>query len=166
MNNRVYFLTQAGNVFTGPLLALHGFDLTRFSELWALNIPPGSGAAGSLIRIGTNGLAFHTDANRLFIVRTPLLATPSADLALSLSTARSTVAAGGRLAYTCTIGNGGPWTASNILLTNPIPSGASVVSATSSQGSCMVTNSTIVCELGSLLSGGSASVTVTVSPAA
>jgi uncharacterized repeat protein (TIGR01451 family) len=163
-NNRAYFLTQAGDVFTGPLLTLRGFDLSSFSEIWALNIPAGSGAAGSLIRLGTNGLAFHTDANRLFIVRTPLLSAPSADLVVSLSTTRRTVTAGGRFTYTCTIKNEGPWTASNVLLTNPIPSGASVISATSSQGSCTVTNGSVVCGLGRLQNGGSASVTVTVSP--
>ena len=99
-------------------------------------------------------------------MRTPLLSAPSADLAVSLATARGTVTAGGKLTYTCTIENRGPWTASGVLLTNPIPSWASAVSATASQGFCTVTNGGIVCELGSLLNGGSASVTVTVSPVA
>ena len=72
-NGRVYFVTQGGNPFTGPLLTVRAFDNDTYAELWSVSIPPGSGGVTSFIRLGTNGIALGTDANRVFVIRTPLL---------------------------------------------------------------------------------------------
>jgi uncharacterized repeat protein (TIGR01451 family) len=70
------------------------------------------------------------------------------------------VAAGGNVAYTITVQNIGPSpdTATGVVLHDAIPGGTSLVSATSSQGSCSGAD----CSLGSLAEGATATVTVTV----
>ena len=51
-----------------------------------------------------------------------------------------------------TVGNNGPAAATNVLLTDTLPTGVNFLSATTSQGSCSGT-STLTCALGSLASG-------------
>ena len=65
------------------------------------------------------------------------------------------------MAYTITVANAGPQSATNVVLTDTIPAGTTFVSATPSQGTCTGTTTT-TCNLGSLTSGGSATVTLIV----
>src|SRR5262249_51618686 len=57
--------------------------------------------------------------------------------------------------------NSGPAMASGVTITNPIPATATFVSATSSQGSCTNTGGAVVCSLGAVTNGGTASMSVT-----
>jgi hypothetical protein len=59
--------------------------------------------------------------------------------------------------------DGGPADASGVSVSDPLPSGVSLVTATPSQGGCTGT-STITCALGSLLNGATATVTISVVP--
>lgn len=67
---RVFFLTQPG--YNGPY-QLVAFDPNTFALIGSQEIPGVSGTASSLVRWGTDGLAFRTDANQFFIIRTPLV---------------------------------------------------------------------------------------------
>ncbi len=87
------------------------------------------------------------------------------DVAVTLTDAPDPVAVGGTLTYTATVANTGPHAATDVVLTDPIPSGATLVSTTASQGSC-ASGATVTCSLGAITSGASATVTVTVSPTA
>jgi hypothetical protein len=65
---RVFFLTGSG-----PTRTLFAFDQRTFLPVGSLNIPDVSGTASSLIRWGTDGLAFRTDNSQVFLIRTGLI---------------------------------------------------------------------------------------------
>ena len=85
-----------------------------------------------------------------------------ADLAVTLSGSPSTVTAGDQVTYTSTVTNNGPDTANNVTYRNWLPGKASLVSATPSQGSCAGSKPFVLCSLGTLANGGSATVTIVV----
>jgi uncharacterized repeat protein (TIGR01451 family) len=62
-----------------------------------------------------------------------------------------------RIDYTLAVSNGGPATATNVVVTDPLPAGVTFVSASSSQGSCSGTT-TVVCSLGTLAPGAGATI--------
>ena len=63
--NRVYFLTGSGASTT-----LKAFDLGTFMLTGTLSIPGVSGTPGSLIKWGSDGLAFRTSGNQVFLLST------------------------------------------------------------------------------------------------
>ena len=87
-----------------------------------------------------------------------VVATEVADVAISKS-APERVGLGESFDYELTLFNFGPDGAANVRVTDPLPPGVAFVSA--SQG-CTSTGGTVTCELGSLASGASATVIVTV----
>jgi uncharacterized repeat protein (TIGR01451 family) len=90
----------------------------------------------------------------------------SADIGVTLTASSPTVALGSDLTFTETVTNSGPGTASDVTLSDELPSGATLVSATSSQGTVDTTTNTGEADatIGSLASGASATVTVVVQP--
>jgi uncharacterized repeat protein (TIGR01451 family) len=82
-----------------------------------------------------------------------------ADLSLTKSADVSSTIVGSNITYTIKASNGGPYLARNTVISDPLPSNVSFVSATSSQGSCSGT-ATVSCNLGTIANGGSATVTV------
>jgi uncharacterized repeat protein (TIGR01451 family) len=159
---RIYFVTTTGSAPFNYQLTLRAFDLNSSNELWSVPFPVASGSALQLLKCGTNGLAVLTDAGRLFIVPSLPLATQSADLSVSQS-APTLPTTGSSLTFVSTIRNVGPWSASGVVVSNPLPSNATFISASSSQGVCTLTNGSLLCLLGVLTNGGSATVTLTCS---
>jgi uncharacterized repeat protein (TIGR01451 family) len=86
-------------------------------------------------------------------------ATTSADLLLTNAASAATIASGGSLTYTVTVTNRGPNSATGTVMTDPLPAGVALQSATASQGTC---TASAVCSLGTLASGQAATVTITV----
>ena len=84
-----------------------------------------------------------------------------ADLALTKSGPAGLIVIGTDVTFTLTATNNGPSPATNVTLSDPLPSGLAYVSATASQGSCLAFGGSLVCSLGGLARGASASVTVT-----
>ncbi len=79
------------------------------------------------------------------------------------------VAVGGLLTYTITVTNKPPlegpaFTATDVTLVDPLPSGVVYVGASPSQGTCTVETNGLVCKLGSLEPSAAAAVVVTVRP--
>jgi len=92
-----------------------------------------------------------------------IIPTASADLALTETAAPNPVLLGGsNISYTITITNNGPSPATNVVLTDTLPAGATFVGTTPSQGTC--TNPLSTCAIGNLASGASATVIVVVKP--
>ncbi len=86
--------------------------------------------------------------------------TSGADLALGMSPPSNTLAVGNNQIFTISAVNEGPNDATGVTVTDMLPAQLTFISATASQGACLGTNS-ISCDLGSLPSPGSASVTIT-----
>jgi hypothetical protein len=74
-SGRVFFLK--GNEFD-PVRTLLVFDPGTFLLLGSLDIPGVSGRATSLIRWGTDGLAFRTSSNQVFVLQSPVSVAPAA----------------------------------------------------------------------------------------
>jgi uncharacterized repeat protein (TIGR01451 family) len=86
------------------------------------------------------------------------------DLAVTLADSPDPLRVGGALTYTATIVNNGDDDAPDVVLTDALPAGVSFTSATASQGSCTVSGSTVVCQLGSIYNNANATVTISVRP--
>jgi uncharacterized repeat protein (TIGR01451 family) len=85
-----------------------------------------------------------------------------ADIGIS-KTASGAFVVGSPATYTITVTNSGPNPAASVLVTDVLPAGATLVSATPSQGVCGGTT-TVTCNLGPMASGGSATIVLTVTP--
>jgi uncharacterized repeat protein (TIGR01451 family) len=88
--------------------------------------------------------------------------TSLADLALTLSDAPDPVVAGQTLGYTLTARNTGPGVATGVTIRDILPAGATLASATASQGSCTAAGGTVTCHLNTLASGATATANVQV----
>ncbi len=89
----------------------------------------------------------------------------SADLSITKISAPNPVVAGTSLTYTITVANGGPSTATNVVVKDTLPAQVSDVSFSPSQGSCIGgipgnPASPLTCNLGSLASGANVSIVV------
>ena len=85
-----------------------------------------------------------------------------ADLSITKSAAADPVTIGDEIVYTITIFNGGPDDATQVQVTDGVPSGTSFVSANASQGTCANSSGTVTCTLGSLANGSSLTITLKV----
>jgi subtilisin family serine protease len=90
----------------------------------------------------------------------------SADLELTQTDAPDPTLVGVPVSYTLTIANHGPTSAAGVTLSEGLSLSASVDSATPSQGNCTVLTHGASCDLGSIPSGGSATVVIVGTPSA
>src|SRR5439155_4817316 len=86
------------------------------------------------------------------------------DLSISIADSPDPVAVGANLTYALSVANVGPSTATAVTVTNVLPPGVTFVSANSSQGSCTQSAGVVTCNLGTVLGGTNAGVTVVVVP--
>ncbi|RSL17884.1 uncharacterized protein DUF11 [Edaphobacter aggregans] len=115
-----------------------------------------------LTRWGTDGLAFRGPGGFVSL-RSSLvqdLSTVNADLGVTITSSAAN-GTGSTTTYIATVTNNGPASASSVGLTAFLPSTGSLTSATPSSGSCS-TAGVILCDLGSLANGASASVVFSV----
>jgi uncharacterized repeat protein (TIGR01451 family) len=85
-----------------------------------------------------------------------------ADLAISKTEKPDPVTAGENLTYTLVVTNTGPSAANSVVVTDSLPAGVQLVSATPSQGGSCLGSQTITCVLGTLGVNGSAMIKVVV----
>jgi uncharacterized repeat protein (TIGR01451 family) len=71
---------------------------------------------------------------------------------------------GDQLAYTIIVTNNGPGTATNVVVTDPLPAGVTIVTEASGQGNITVNGNTVIASLGSLPSGVSTAIRIVVVP--
>ena len=87
---------------------------------------------------------------------------PSADLSVGLAASPNPALVGGVLNYTVSVTNNGPSTASGVVVTNILPPGVGVISASSSQGVSSSVSNLVICSLGTLLQGSNATANIQV----
>ena len=153
--------TPAGQVLTwsGPFtvpagsnVALH-FGVTVSSTPGTyFNEASGDAATGAVTPTGPTAMITVTSA-------------PSANLSITKTDSPDPVTVGQSLTYTITVSNAlGPDAAQGVVVTDILPVGVSFVSATPSQGTGCSGTTTISCPLGTIAAGGSATVTLVVTP--
>ena len=156
----------------GTSTQLLSFDETTFNAVSSIPVT-GIGSVpyqafnsnpADLIRWGGDGLAFHT-ANQLYVLQGAIVKDNSsspADVAVSVQ-APSAGTTGSALTYTFQVQNLGPNTAQGVTLIATLPSSFIFGSISATSGSCTGTSG-FYCDLGSINSGSSASVTITATP--
>jgi len=82
-----------------------------------------------------------------------------ADLEITKTTSSTSATPGSTVNYTITVTNAGPSPATNVVVTDDLPSGLSPISATPSQGTCNASDP-VTCNLGTIANGGSATITL------
>jgi uncharacterized repeat protein (TIGR01451 family) len=107
------------------------------------------------IGLATLGFAADVPSGHLAIV--------PPDLAISISDSPDPVLVGHPVTYTVTARNNGPGGAELVTVTDTLPSGVSLGSVSTTQGTC-TSGSTISCTLNGLQSLASATITITVTP--
>jgi uncharacterized repeat protein (TIGR01451 family) len=93
---------------------------------------------------------------------------PVVDLSITKVDSPDPVERNAQLTYTIVVTNkvlsGSSFSASNVTVGDPAPSGVVFVSATSTAGTCTVDASGLSCKLGTIVAGGSVTITVTARP--
>src|SRR5205085_7050170 len=107
---------------------------------------------------GQSGSVLHSVQAALNVV-----SATSADLSLTKTASPNPGQAGVSLSYRITVTNNGPAAATNVSVADTLPAGVAFGSAITTQGNCNV-GGPINCNLGSLAVGGSAIVTIVVTP--
>lgn len=160
------FVLDASTAYATPN-QIQSFDLNAYTTS-STTVPiyglaygvSGSANPSHLTRWGANGLAFRTGAG-FYSLRSNLvkdLSSTNADLGVKVS-APSTTTTGSSVKYTVTLSNAGPSPATEAALAITPPSNGVIGTVTSTQGTC---SSTVACDLGTIASGSSAVVTVSV----
>lgn len=167
------FVAQTNFTNDGSIAA---FDESSFNLLGTIPVN-GVGLSGypdnfrNIIRWGQNGIALNTSPSvfsglsQIFIFQSPLvkdLASSPADLSAALK-APTTATTGTAISWTATVINAGPNSASGATLALDLDSSLIINSVTATQGSCSAGPS-FSCNLGTLASGATATVTVSATP--
>ncbi len=85
----------------------------------------------------------------------------SSDLAVTCARVSSSYTNGQNVTFQIQAGNNGPSSASGVVLTDVLPTGATLMSATLSQGAYSYANGTVTCNLGTLATGVVATASIT-----
>lgn len=152
--------------FSGGVVTLRFGNLSKNAVATAtISVRPTPSAAGQILDI-VNVSGNEADpvlGNNTASTTTTV--SPSSDLGLTLTATPNPVLVGTNLTYVMTVTNAGPSDATNVIVTNTLPAGVSLVSVTPSQGTSTQLGNTISTNLGSILgNGSSATVTIVVTP--
>ena len=166
---------------TGTVIQTYTPAPVGSAQFYALRLDPtvaafwtADGSTGKLYKIRiSDGTVLNTINTGLQISSTGIygiatsgtfVGSGSADVSVSMTQAPSTALAGSPVTYTITVTNNGPGSAANVAVTDGFPPGGiTVVSATTSLGSCSGTQA-VTCVLGAMASGQSATITIVVTP--
>jgi uncharacterized repeat protein (TIGR01451 family) len=127
-------------------------DLLPAGSGWELHAATDINDAGQIV-----GQGMHDGEARGFLL-SPV--EPSADLAITGSANTKSLKTGQTVSYTFSVVNHGPDAAGAVAVTNALPSGLELISASSTIGACSG-SAIVTCPLGTMPGGGVATVTVT-----
>ena len=150
---------------TGTVTATNALVAPAAPATFTLVVTVNGGVAAGTTITNTATVATPTTesstANNTATATTTVGSGTTADLSITKTPNAAAVGLNGQITYTITVTNGGAATANGVSVSDTLPGGTTFVSATPSQGSCSGT-STVVCSLGSLSNGSSATVTLIV----
>jgi len=107
---------------------------------------------------GTSGSLQHNASPNLIVA-----GATSANLSITKTASPNPAIVSSNLTYRIIVTNTGPSPATNVTVTDPLPAAVSFVSVTPTQGACSGTT-TVTCNLGTLASGSSATVSIICMP--
>jgi uncharacterized repeat protein (TIGR01451 family) len=90
----------------------------------------------------------------------------SIDLSVNKSASPNPAQVGTNITYRITVTNNGPAQATNVVLSDPLPAGVTLVSTSATQGTPCTGTTTVNCALGTLAKDATATVSIIVSPSA
>src|SRR5687767_2444162 len=83
-----------------------------------------------------------------------------ADLSITKTASSGTVEVGSNVAFTITVANAGPASASTVVVTDALPANLTYVSSSSTVGTCSAIGNTVTCQVGTLAAGANAVITI------
>ena len=125
-------------------------------------IPNKSETVSSTAVVGYPGPDYNTANNSVTL--STFVSPPRSDLALTMSDSPDPVLAGGLLTYTVGVVNYGPSAATNVMVTNFLPASVFINNVSVSQGVYVPSGNTILAKMGAIPVGGTATITMTVTP--
>jgi uncharacterized repeat protein (TIGR01451 family) len=97
-------------------------------------------------------------------ITTISIVSPAVNLVLTLSAAPDAPLIGSALTYTLTLTNLGPSTATNVVITDPLPSSLTLISSNSTSGTISVSNGTVIIGNVSLSAGAGLTASLRTAP--
>jgi len=88
----------------------------------------------------------------------------SADMAIVKTATPNPVTEGTPLLYTLAVTNNGPASATNVTVTDTLPSSVTYLASTSTQGACSEAGATVTCLLGTMANAGTATISILTIP--
>jgi uncharacterized repeat protein (TIGR01451 family) len=131
------------------------------SATFTLTVQVAQGATGTLTNSASavaaedDGNAGNSSGSAAGVVAEP----PQTDLSIVKTAADTSFTTGEEVVFTITVTNDGPSPATGVVVTDTLPAGLSLVSATPSQGTCNA-SSPVSCNVGSLAVDASATITL------
>jgi len=149
---------ESGGTVTCTLNTLVVSDTATVTAVVTVN----SSTRGTLTNIAEVSANESDDtlANNTYTETTTVNA--ESDLSLTKIGDSDPVGVGGGLTYTLAITNNGPSDATDVILTDTLPTGVTFIIATASQGDCNESGGTVTCTLNTLVVSDTATVTVAV----
>lgn len=134
----------------------------RTATVTVVTLPTTPGVITSAATVSSEQTDFNTDNNSASVVSH--VNPPTAELAVSISAVPNVGVLGSPLVYTVAVTNNGPSAATLVTVSNVLPSTATIVSATLSQGFATTAANGLVYNFNTLAPGGYATATITVIP--
>jgi uncharacterized repeat protein (TIGR01451 family) len=141
-----------------PLSSLNPF-VTHGSAL-----APGSILAGLRGQSFTSQVNGKRDISRGGTQYTIGCAPPSADVSVTKTDAPDPAHVGQNLTYTIVVKNNGPDAATGVTATDPLPKNTGNGTVSTTQGTCSISKLTVSCNLGTIATGATVTITINVKP--
>jgi uncharacterized repeat protein (TIGR01451 family) len=150
------------------------FPADDYTQVPVQSVFASGGNRGDLSQVGSDGCLYlsqdgtryddgtTTFQNSLVQICGGFAPPRPADLSVT-KTGPAFAQSGGTVTYTITVNNGGPADATGVVVSDPLPAGETLVTASPSQGTC---SGSVTCNLGGIPNGSSATITVVVDLAA
>jgi uncharacterized repeat protein (TIGR01451 family)/uncharacterized delta-60 repeat protein len=169
-------LPDAGPIVSGTNRTASGFGAVNFpapapAGPYATNLAAFNGAdpngVWSLCAVDDETLDYGAIAGGWSITVTTVdEVKPSSDLAIVTAESADPVGLGTNLVYTFTVSNYGPADATNVVVSNTLPTGVTLVGASASQGTSTSNGRLLTYSVGKLTNGATATLTATLTSAA